>query len=59
MTDDEKITRVEEIRRDNNRQWMDILRIALRQAPKETRIVLARINFNDGIINRLLKEIAE
>jgi hypothetical protein len=52
------LDRIQKIREDNNRLWMEILRIALRKSPKKTKDVLARINFNDSVVTKLLKDIA-
>jgi len=51
------IDRIEEIRRNNNINWMNILRIALKHAPEETREELKKINENDKRISNLLSEI--
>jgi hypothetical protein len=43
----------------NNGLWMRLLEIALRSAPKETKVVLREINMNDRAISELLEKIAE
>lgn len=53
------ISRVENIRKENNTLWMDILRIAMCSAPNETKEVLRKINHNDNRISILLKTMAE
>jgi hypothetical protein len=47
MTDDKIIRKVEAIRRNNNRLWMNIVRVAIKYRPKETRKLLRQIVRND------------
>lgn len=58
MTDLEIIDAVEAVRTKNNKNWMDILRVAFKYAPKEARPILAEINKSDGEISRLLDKLA-
>lgn len=58
MTDLEIINEVEIVRAKNNKNWMDVLRIAFKYAPEETRPILAEINRSDGKISRLLDLLA-
>ena len=58
MTDLEIIDAVEEVRTKNNKNWMDVLRIAFKHAPEEARPVLAEINKSDGQISKLLDKLA-
>tara|TARA_Y100000591_G_scaffold63648_1_gene52265 strand:- start:39 stop:221 length:183 start_codon:yes stop_codon:yes gene_type:complete len=51
------INHVEKIRRLNNKNWMNLLRIAIKYAPKESKKVLKNININDKKISRLLSKI--
>lgn len=51
---DKVIDQIEAVRRDNNKLWMDLLRIALDKAPDETKSVLGKINANDRKISGLL-----
>ena len=51
------INHVEKIRRLNNKNWMNLLRIAIRYAPKESKRVLKNININDKKISSLLSKI--
>jgi hypothetical protein len=57
-TQDSIIDKIEEIRRSNNRLWMDILRTALKSAPEATRTILDGINKNDREISKLLGELS-
>lgn len=48
------IDQIEEVRRTNNGCWMELLRIALEEAPERTQKVLLEINKNDRKISGLL-----
>ncbi|MDB4587516.1 hypothetical protein N9098_00115 [bacterium] len=58
MKDLEIIDAVEEVRSKNNKNWMDILRVAFKHAPEEARPILAEINKSDGKISMLLDKLA-
>ena len=51
------IDEIEKVRTNNNVNWMDILRIAIRNAPEETKVVLKRINDDDNKISELFKDL--
>lgn len=51
------IDRIEAIRRGNNVNWMNILRIAFKYSPKDTSKVFKRIFEDDKIINLLSKKL--
>jgi len=57
-TDFDIIDEVEQIRTKNNVNWMDILRLAFRHAPKDARKLMARVNEYDGRISALLVELS-
>lgn len=61
MTDEEDalFTRIETVRSMNNGLWMEIVRIAYRYAPEETRNVMRRVNNNDQAIVGMLRELAK
>lgn len=54
MDDVDKIT---EIRRQNNDCWMDLLRLAIKHAPEETREILLKITKNDREITWLMAKL--
>lgn len=58
MTDLEIINEIEKIRSKNNVNWMDILRIAFKHAPEESRSIMGKINQSDDKISDLLKELS-
>jgi len=51
------IDQIENIRKKNNKNWMDILRIAFKFAPEKTAGVLAQIYHQDKKINKLAKKL--
>ena len=50
---------IEKTRSKNNKNWMDLLRIALNHAPKESKKVLKKINLNDKKISRLFEQLSK
>lgn len=52
------IDRIEEVRRQNNHQWMELLRLALEAEPEKAREILLQIKRNDGEVQRLLGQLA-
>ncbi len=57
-SDLEIIDDIQNIRKKNNVNWMDILRIAFTYAPEETREVFKRITSDDNKINELSIELS-
>lgn len=55
--EEDAIYLIEGIRANNNINWMNVLRIALKYAPAETRAVLKSIREHDQEISRLTDEI--
>ncbi len=51
------IKRIENIRKKNNTNWMDILRIAFKFSPKETAKVMSQIYIEDNKIAKLSKKL--
>ena len=51
------IDMIEKIRKDNNKNWMNLLRIALKKSPDESKKVLNRINKNDKKISNLFSKL--
>ncbi len=48
---------IEKIRKDNNKNWMNLLRIAVKKSPKESKKVLSKINKNDKKISKLFSKL--
>jgi len=53
------ISKIENVRKKNNKNWMDILRIAFRYAPNEAAKVLAEIYKEDKKLNNLAKQLTK
>jgi hypothetical protein len=53
------IDEVERVRTRNNVNWMDVLRLAFRNAPDEARVLMGKINQEDDRVSALLKQLAE
>lgn len=58
LSDLEIIDAIQKVRNKNNVNWMDILRIAFKHAPEETRTVFKRITNSDDEIGNLSKLLA-
>ena len=52
------VNQIEKIRSKNNKNWMDLLRLALTKAPKESKLILKKINNYDKKISNLLKRLS-
>ena len=52
------VDKIEEIRKNNNKNWMNLLRIALESSPKQSKLVLKKINTIDKKISKLFSELA-
>lgn len=52
------INKIENVRRKNNSNWMNILRIAFKNSPKETSKIFKEIHNSDGQINNLSKKLS-
>ena len=59
MSDLEIIDAVEEARKGNNTNWMDLVRLAFEVAPEKARPIFAKINDGDGNISQLLDQLAK
>lgn len=59
LSDSSLIDQIEKVRGKNNVNWMDILRIAFKYAPEETREVFKKITDSDDEIGKLSKKLAE
>lgn len=59
MTDLEIIDKVEQARKGNNVNWMNLVRLAFEVAPERARPIFAKINEGDGEISKLLDQLAK
>ena len=53
------IIQKEKVRSKNNINWMDILRLAFKNSPKEAQKLVGKINQQDGKISDLLKKLSK
>ena len=53
------IHKVQKIRAKNNVNWMNILRLAFKHAPKEAGKLMKRINADDKKISKLLNKLSK
>ena len=51
------ISKIESIRKENNVNWMNILRIAFKYSPKATAKVMSKIYIDDQKISSLVKKL--
>ena len=51
------IKKIENTRTKNNINWMNILRLAFKYAPKEASAIMQKINTDDKKISNLLKKL--
>lgn len=51
------VKKIELARSKNNKNWMDLLRLAIEKAPKQAKQILKRINYQDKNISKLLSKI--
>ncbi|WP_108483612.1 hypothetical protein [Oceaniglobus ichthyenteri] len=54
---DEIIDQIEAVRTKNNKNWMDILRLAFRSSPDEAAKILAEIYRQDQAVSDLAKQL--
>jgi hypothetical protein len=50
---------IEKIRKNNNTNWMDILRLSFKKSPKETARLMAKIYSDDQKISKLVKKLSK
>jgi hypothetical protein len=53
------ISKIESVRKNNNKNWMDILRTSFRYAPKKTAKIMSKIYSDDTSISKLAKKLAK
>ena len=50
---------IEKTRTKNNKNWMDLMRIAIKHSPEEASKVLKKINLNDKKISKLFNQFSK
>ncbi len=53
------IDEIEKVRTENNMNWMDILRLAFKHAPEESKNLMKKIDHEDNRISELVKKLSE
>lgn len=53
------IDKIEKIRSKNNKNWMDLLRLAFIKAPKETTKIMSEVFKHDEKISKLIKKLTQ
>ena len=53
------ISEIEKVRKKNNKNWMDILRVAFLSDPKKTSKIFSRIYRDDKLISKLAKKLTK
>lgn len=56
---DRIIDQIEAVRSKNNKNWMDLLRLAFRHAPDEASAIVAEIYREDAEISQLARQLTE
>jgi hypothetical protein len=51
------INKVQKIRARNNKNWMDLLKLAFKYAPKDATKIMKRINISDTQISKEIKKL--
>ena len=50
---------IEKIREENNKNWIDLIRLAVTHAPEEAKVIMNRINKHDENINELFQQLSD
>ena len=53
------IDQIQKVRNSNNKNWMDVLRLAFKASPKEASKIMEKININDKKISSLAKKLSK
>tara|TARA_X000000950_G_scaffold163945_1_gene200412 strand:- start:347 stop:532 length:186 start_codon:yes stop_codon:yes gene_type:complete len=53
------INKIEIIRSKNNKNWMNIMRLALKYAPNQTKKIMIKINSSDKKISKLIGKLSK
>lgn len=53
------INEIEKVRTKNNVNWMDVLRLAFKHAPLETKGLMKKIDYEDNRVSELVKKLCE
>jgi len=53
------LNEIENVRSDNNKNWMDLIRLAFTRAPEDATIIMNRIGEHDERVAELYKKLSE
>ena len=53
------INNIENIRKRNNTNWMDLLRLSFKYSPKQTAKIMSKIYIDDNKISKLVKKLSK
>jgi hypothetical protein len=53
------IDQIEKVRKKNNSNWMDVLRLAFRANPKKASLIMSKIYSDDTRISRLARKLTK
>mgnify|MGYP001231814482 CR=1 FL=1 len=53
------IKKIENIRKKNNINWMNLLRLAFKYSPKQTAEIMSKIYIDDSKISKLVKKLSK
>ena len=53
------IKRIEKIRKKNNVNWMELLRLAFKHSPKQAAKIMSKIYIDDNNIGKLVKKLTK
>ncbi len=51
------VNEIQKVRATNNKNWMNILKVAIKFAPKETQNIMKKINNDDKKISKLVSKL--
>jgi len=59
LKENEIIDQIQEVRKNNNKLWMDIVRLCMKLSPIETKKIMGMIQKNDVAVTKLTKKLSK
>jgi len=53
------INKIEAVRKKNNVNWMNLLRLAFKHSPKQTAKIMSKIYLDDSKVSKLVKKLSK
>lgn len=53
------LQKIEDLRAENNKNWMDLMRLAIREAPEEAKVILSRVHEFDDQITEMFNDLVD